>query len=304
MFAPDTSSKLSRILEEVYLVTTEVLIGQSYYLRFDPKLWDAMQPYPPLGSLYAASYIRSRGIATAVFDAMLADSPADWQRAVEKHRPRFAVIYEDRFNYLSKMCLLRMREAAFEMIQVARRAGATVLVSGSDATDHSDLFFEQGADFILIGEGEITLGELLDSLMGRSKSKPEQIPGVRKASPETYFGISTSCPFRAGIWLKSKSTDVSGSRDTIVSPSIWSQLAAVPTSATGVLSPSMDRSIIVDLRKMLWRIWPGFIDRCVRIISGSAMIFLDSSPAGSAAFLNWWPPGACRHPSNAFCVPI
>ena len=53
------------------------------------------------------------------FDAMLADSPAEWQRAVEKHRPRFAVIYEDSFNYLSKMCLLRMREEAFEMIQVA-----------------------------------------------------------------------------------------------------------------------------------------------------------------------------------------
>ncbi len=160
-------------------MAAEVLIGQSYYLRFDPKLWDAMQPYPPLGSLYAASYIRSRGLRTAVFDAMLADSPADWQRALEKHRPRFAVIYEDSFNYLSKMCLLRMREAAFEMIQKARAAGATVLVSGSDATDHSAAYFEKGADFVLIGEGEITLGELLDSLMGAGSSKPEDIPGVR-----------------------------------------------------------------------------------------------------------------------------
>ncbi|MCZ7545200.1 MAG: hypothetical protein M5R40_17495 [Anaerolineae bacterium] len=26
---------------------SEVLFGQSYYLRFDPKLWEAMQPYPP-----------------------------------------------------------------------------------------------------------------------------------------------------------------------------------------------------------------------------------------------------------------
>ncbi|MEM6281918.1 MAG: hypothetical protein AAF787_06975, partial [Chloroflexota bacterium] len=28
----------------------KVLFGQSYYLRFDQKLWDAMQPYPPLGT--------------------------------------------------------------------------------------------------------------------------------------------------------------------------------------------------------------------------------------------------------------
>jgi len=39
----------------------EVLIGQSYYLRFDSKLWKAMQPYPPSGELYAARYVRSRG---------------------------------------------------------------------------------------------------------------------------------------------------------------------------------------------------------------------------------------------------
>ena len=34
---------------------TDVLLGQSYFLRFDPKLEAAMQPYPPLGTLYAAS---------------------------------------------------------------------------------------------------------------------------------------------------------------------------------------------------------------------------------------------------------
>ena len=44
----------------VFPVTAEVLIGQSYYLRFDPKLWAAMQPYPPLGALYAASYLQPR----------------------------------------------------------------------------------------------------------------------------------------------------------------------------------------------------------------------------------------------------
>ena len=53
---------------------TEVLIGQSYFLHFDAKLWEAMQPYPPLGSLYAASYLRSLGYEVAFFDAMLAPS--------------------------------------------------------------------------------------------------------------------------------------------------------------------------------------------------------------------------------------
>src|SRR5436190_14187996 len=84
---------------------TDVLFGQSYYLRFDPKLWEAMQPYPPLGTLYAASFVRQRGYSVALFDAMLAESEQVWAEALDRARPRFAVIYEDSFNYLSKMCL-------------------------------------------------------------------------------------------------------------------------------------------------------------------------------------------------------
>ena len=40
--------------------TTDVLFGQAYFLRFDPKLWEARQPYAPLGALYAAACVRER----------------------------------------------------------------------------------------------------------------------------------------------------------------------------------------------------------------------------------------------------
>jgi radical SAM superfamily enzyme YgiQ (UPF0313 family) len=156
----------------------DVLFGQSYYLRFDPKLRAAMQPYPPLGTLYAAAYLRSRGYAVALFDAMLAESEDEWAAALERHQPGYAVIFEDNFNYLSKMCLLRMREAAFRMSEMAKARGCTVILCGADMTDHADLYFQHGADFILLGEGELTLGELLDSLTGRSAQPLEQITGL------------------------------------------------------------------------------------------------------------------------------
>jgi anaerobic magnesium-protoporphyrin IX monomethyl ester cyclase len=142
-----------------------ILFGQSYFLRFDPKLFAAMQPYPPLGTLYAASYMRSRGYDVNLFDAMLAESESEWDQALERSQPRIAVLYEDNFNYLSKMCLLRMRQAAFSMIGMARQRGCIVIVAGSDATDHAHAYFSAGADYVLIGEGEHTLGELVDHLL-------------------------------------------------------------------------------------------------------------------------------------------
>ncbi|MBI3978711.1 MAG: B12-binding domain-containing radical SAM protein [Chloroflexi bacterium] len=160
----------------------DVLLGQSYFLRFDPKLWAAMEPYPPLGTLYAASSLRSRGHDVAVFDSMLADGEDEWAAAVARHRPRFAVLYEDGFNYLSKMCLLRMREAAFTMAAAARRAGSTVVAAGPDATDHAAEFLAHGASYVLIGEGEATLAELLDS-SGRLAAPPEAVPGLAFPGP-------------------------------------------------------------------------------------------------------------------------
>ncbi len=143
---------------------TKILFGQSYYLQFDRKLWEAMQPYPPLGTLYAASYVRERGYDVTLFDAMLAESEHEWQTMLQQEKPSHAVIYEDNFNYLSKMCLTRMREAAFTMIGMAKAQGCTVIVCGSDASDHYTDYLEAGADYVLIGEGEETLGELLDAL--------------------------------------------------------------------------------------------------------------------------------------------
>jgi anaerobic magnesium-protoporphyrin IX monomethyl ester cyclase len=157
---------------------SDVLFGQSYYLRFDPKLWAAMQPYPPLGTLYAASYLRSRHYEVALFDAMLAGSEDEWARALDGTSPRFAVIYEDNFNYLSKMCLLRMRQAAFRMIELAKARGCTVIIAGSDPTDRAELYLSHGAHFVLNGEGEVTLAELLDRLCGRSEVPLDSIRGM------------------------------------------------------------------------------------------------------------------------------
>ncbi len=145
----------------------DVLLTHSYHLYYDRKQMRKMQPYPPLGTLYAAALLRNAGISVAVFDTMLNDPEEGFQAALKEHRPRIVVVYEDNFNFLSKMCLTRMREVAYHILETSQRAGATVLVNGSDASDHALEYLQQGFRCVLLGEAEWTLLEAVNHLLKR-----------------------------------------------------------------------------------------------------------------------------------------
>jgi anaerobic magnesium-protoporphyrin IX monomethyl ester cyclase len=141
-----------------------ILFTHSYFLRFDPKQWQLGQPYPPLGTLYAAALMRENEYSVSLFDTMLVSNPEAILPAIEKNNPDFFVVYDDGFNYLTKMCLTNMREAAFSMCKMAKAAGCTVIVSSSDSTDRYAEYLSEGADFVIIGEAEHTLLELTNHI--------------------------------------------------------------------------------------------------------------------------------------------
>lgn len=155
----------------------KILFTHSYFYRFDEKQWDTAQPYPPYGTIYAAAFMRTLGFEVRLFDTGLEPS-ADGLRAIlATEKPKFLVIYDDGFNYLTKMCLTRMREAAFQMAQWGKQNGCTVIVNSSDSTDHFEEYLKNGADFVLLGEGELSLRELILSLEAGEQTW-EQIAGI------------------------------------------------------------------------------------------------------------------------------
>jgi anaerobic magnesium-protoporphyrin IX monomethyl ester cyclase len=140
----------------------DVLLTHSNHLFFDRKQIKKMQPYPPLQTLLAAAALREHGMSVALFDATLNAPEEGFAAAIEAHRPRLAIVCEDDFNFLSKMCLERNRELAFSMAAAAVVRGIPIATHGSDASDHVLEYLDAGFDSVLIGEVETTLVELAE----------------------------------------------------------------------------------------------------------------------------------------------
>jgi radical SAM superfamily enzyme YgiQ (UPF0313 family) len=208
----------------------KILFTHSYFLRYDPKQWSTGQPYSPLGTLYAASLMRSHGYDVSLFDTMFANQPEELIPFLEKNSPDLFVIYDDGFNYLTKMCLTNMREAAFKMIKLAKAWGCTVIVSSSDSTDRFEMYLDEGADFILLGEAELTLLELVNiipKVVGEDSNHGSELANAIGKAEKDFFNIE-------GLAFKQNNAVVKTPRR-----SVMKEMDALPFPAwdLGVMEP-------------------------------------------------------------------
>src|SRR3954463_13717951 len=167
-----------------------ILVCHSYFLHFDRKQQERAKPYPPLATLQVAALLRHAGHEVSLFDAMLAEDFSRFERQLEVLKPQLVLLYEDNYNFLSKMCLGRMRSAAFEMAGLARAQGARLIVAGSDASDAPDQYLGAGAEAVLHGEALPTLMALVDRLNSNPALDARQLSaGLPDVSFESGAGI-------------------------------------------------------------------------------------------------------------------
>lgn len=143
-----------------------VLFAHGHLLSFDQKQLAIGKPYPPLATLFAAAALRAAGHTVALYDPMLDDDTSGFAGALDRARPDLVVLYDDAFNWFTKMCLGRMRAAARGLCAEAHARGLPVIVAGHDAADDPAAYLEAGAAFVVVGEAERTLVELLARLGG------------------------------------------------------------------------------------------------------------------------------------------
>ena len=165
-----------------------VLFAHGHLLRYDTKLFDVGKPYPPLATLYAAAQVRAQGHEVALYDPMLDEDTSGFAAALDRERPQLVVLYDDAFNWFTKMCLGRMRAAARAMVALAHARGLPVIVGGHDAADEPAAYLDTGARFVILGEAEVTLGELVGALFsGPLADPPATGPGAAPGEDISAF---------------------------------------------------------------------------------------------------------------------
>ena len=65
----------------------DIVFSHSYYYKFDTKQWKNKTPYPPLGTIYAASYLRQNKYTVGLFDTNLIDNPLQIKSYLEINKP-------------------------------------------------------------------------------------------------------------------------------------------------------------------------------------------------------------------------
>ena len=145
----------------------DILLAHAYFIADDLHEQKIMKPYPPLGLLYIASYLKQQGFAVRVFDGTF-QTMEDFVASLDAEKPPVLGIY---VNMMTK-------RHALTMIQHAKRRNIKVILGGPDPPYYAREYLAWGADVVVRGEGEWTLAELLPHLAKHGLNSLETIQGI------------------------------------------------------------------------------------------------------------------------------
>jgi len=116
---------------------------------------------PSLGVAYIAAYLREQGYSTVIYDGIAEPKPLN---AVVQDMKNFDVIGITALSSYAIRCI--------ELITEAKQHGvrAPIVVGGPHVTAMPGHLLRHGADYEVLGEGEITMGELVEHLATGSGS--------------------------------------------------------------------------------------------------------------------------------------
>ncbi|HXY06615.1 MAG TPA: radical SAM protein [Terriglobales bacterium] len=150
----------------------DILLTHGYFLYEDPKELQIMKPYPPLGILYLCSHLREKGLSAEVFDSTFSSRQELW-----------ALLRQGPPSVLGVYANLMTRSNVVEILRVAKESGWRTVVGGPEPGAYVPEYLAAGADVVVIGEGEITLEELVPALRSQAFEHLHRIDGIAFQAP-------------------------------------------------------------------------------------------------------------------------
>jgi anaerobic magnesium-protoporphyrin IX monomethyl ester cyclase len=145
----------------------DILLTHGYFIAEDEHEKRIMKPYPPLGILSLSAYLKTRGYDVAVYDTTFS-TKQDFFAYLNQARPRIVGIYT---NMMTKFNVL-------DMIRASKEIGAHVILGGPEPPYYAEQYLEYGADVIVVGEGELTLDDLIPALTKDGAHNLQHIAGI------------------------------------------------------------------------------------------------------------------------------
>jgi len=145
----------------------DLLLTHGYFLFEDPKELQIMKPYPPLGILYLCSHLRQQGFDVDVFDTTFSTRDLLFRHLVSE-KPSVLGVYAN----------LMTRRTVIDILRVAHETGWRTVVGGPEPGAYALDYLKSGADFVVLGEGEITMEDLLRALRHGDGNSFAGIPGI------------------------------------------------------------------------------------------------------------------------------
>jgi anaerobic magnesium-protoporphyrin IX monomethyl ester cyclase len=134
-----------------------ILLAHGYFLDEDAREKNIMRPYPPLGILYISAFLEQHGFRTDVFDTTFS-AKKDLCNHLLKNRPLIIGLYT---NLMTKPNILQIIGFIKEHLPESK-----VILGGPDTRYNAFNYLKYGADFLVLGEGEETMLELVRHLNG------------------------------------------------------------------------------------------------------------------------------------------
>ena len=138
----------------------KILLTHGYFIADDLREQEIMRPYPPLGLLYISGFLSKNGIANEVLDTTFM-SRETFKAHVLGAKPRIISFY---VNLMTRPVILELIAWIRTQTQAPELQKAQIIIGGPEGRFHAENFLKNGANVVVVGEGEETMLELAQTL--------------------------------------------------------------------------------------------------------------------------------------------